>query len=270
MLQPFIISDTISYDIRLTMERAGDSIMKYLIGLYCVVFLLILSGCDEIEIDTPVEVKANDIVMANTENSQLSYNLPPPETKGAISVEEALASRRSRRNFQDKELSVEKLSQILWAAYGISEPGRGLRTAPSAGATYPLEIHVAVGKVAGVEPGVYRYDPHGHKIIRTVDRDIRGALSDAALSQTMVRDAPVTVIHTAIFERIAGYGDRGRERYVFMEIGHSAQNIYLQAETLGLGTCAIGAFMDDRVKDLLRLPADEEPLYLMPVGYTRN
>ena len=189
-------------------------------------------------------------------------------------MEKALANRRSRRNFQNKELSAEQLSQILWAAYGITRPSDnqalrgGLRTAPSAGALYPLEIYVVVGNVKGIEAGVYKYVSQEHKIVRTIDRDIRGELSAASLNQGMIKDAPVTVVYTAVFGRvIPRYGDRGRERYVFMEIGHSAQNIYLQAEVLGLGTCAVAAFTDSRVSELLRLPEEESPLYIMPVGY---
>jgi len=201
-------------------------------------------------------------------DSSGTYVLPSPDTSGSVSVEEALQNRRSRRNFQAKALSKEQLSQILWSAYGITEPGRGLRTTPSAGATYPLEIYVIIGNVTDIEAGVYKYNPLNHEITRIKNGDIRSELSAAALRQTMVADAPITVVYAAVFSRIEErYGERGRERYVFMEIGHSAQNVYLQAEALGLGTCAIGAFSDDTVKQLLNLPADEVPLYLLPVGH---
>jgi len=200
------------------------------------------------------------------ENSQYTYELPPPQVDGNTSVEKALVQRRSRRDFQDKALSSQKLSQILWAAYGVSSPS-GLRTAPSAGALYPLEIYAVVGNVEGIEPGVYRYIPDEHKIVRLVDRDIRNELSEAALGQSMVADAPVTLVFSAVYERTTSrYGERGFS-YVHMEVGHSAQNVYLQAEALGLGTCAIGAYYVDDVKLLLDLPENEEPLYLMPLGY---
>ena len=207
--------------------------------------------------------------LIKTENSPLTYTLPPPRTTGSISVEQALASRRSQRNFVDRELSAEQLSQILWAAYGITETRRGLRTTPSAGALFPMEIYVVIGRVQGIEPGVYRYDPREHRITRTINRDLRAELAAAALGQTMIRDAPITVVHTAVFRRMTGrYGERGI-RYTWIEVGHSAQNIYLQAEALGLGTCAVGAFNDRRVSELLQLPSEEEPLYLMPVGFFR-
>ncbi|MCL2484962.1 MAG: SagB/ThcOx family dehydrogenase [Endomicrobia bacterium] len=242
--------------------------MKHLSGKICFLglsILIALSGCSSETQATQKEAKM--------ENSQLIYTLPAPKTEGNVSVEKALANRRSQRQFQNKALSAEQLSQILWSAYGITNPINnpalrgGLRTAPSAGALYPLEIYVAVGNVAGIEAGLYKYISQENKIIRTIDRDVRRELSAAALNQGMIREAPVTVIYTALFGRLTErYGDRS-ERYAFMEAGHSAQNIYLQAEALGLGTCAVGAFQDDRVSGLLRLPKEERPLYLMPVGY---
>ena len=239
--------------------------MKHLLKtnwILCVVLLLATSGC------------GNTASASESNSDALTYILPAPRLDSNVSVESALANRRSRRNFQDKPLSVEQLSQMLWAAYGITQPmphsalRGGLRTTPSAGASFPLEIYVVIGNVTGIEPGVYWYDSENHKIIRTIDRDVRAELRNAALGQAMLRDAPVTIVFTAVYERItARYGERGRLRYVYMEIGHSAQNVYLQAEALGLGTCAIAAFHDDRVSALLQLPADEAPLYLMPVGY---
>ena len=194
--------------------------------------------------------------------------VPSPKTCGNMSVEEALASRRSHRNFQDDAISADHLMQILWAAYGITSPG-GLRTTPSAGALYPLEIYAVIGNVEGIEPGVYRYIADGHTLVRTVDSDVRRKLCEAALNQKMVAKAPASVFFSAIFDRTTKrYGERG-VKYVYMEIGHSAQNVYLQAEALGLGTCAIGAFTDSVVKKILNLPAKEEPLYLMPIGYCK-
>jgi len=221
--------------------------------------------------NTPAEESES---LTRMEESLVTHYLPAPHTTGSVSVEEALASRRSRRDFADKALTAEQLSQMLWAAYGITSPipGQpglrgGLRTAPSAGATYPLEIYAIIGNVEGIEPGVYRYLSDQHAIKRIVDGDIRQALSEAALGQRMVAQAPASVFFSAIFERTTErYGERG-VNYVYMEIGHSAQNAYLQAEALGLGTCAIGAFVDKSVRGLLNLPDNEEPLYLMPFGH---
>ena len=205
------------------------------------------------------------------ENTQLTYILPPPATDGSVSVEKALMNRRSRRHFKSSAITKAQLSQILWAAYGIADPasdfGR-LRTAPSAGASYPLEIYVVAGNVSEIEPGVYHYVSAEHKITRTIAKDVRRELCQAALGQKMVEDAPATVIYCAVFERITNrYGSRGLERYVCMDVGHSGQNVYLQAEALGLATCAIGAFLDKKVSRVLQLSRVEEPLYLMPVGY---
>jgi len=205
------------------------------------------------------------------------YVLPMPVLDGEMSLERALSNRRSRRDFTDETLTQRELSQILWAAYGVTQPmpnhpalRGGLRTAPSAGAMYPFEIYVVVGNVEGIEAGVYRYDSEGHRLLRTIIGDLREELDSASWNQGMVKDAAATVVYTAVFSRMTGrYGARGRERYVCMDLGHSAQNIYLIVEALGLGTCAIGAFQDESVSRVLRLPYEEEPLYLMPVGRVR-
>ena len=214
-----------------------------------------------------------EILPSNTD-SQSVYVLPPPVTEGSISVEEALTSRRSRRDFMDRAISIEQVSQILWAAYGITYPRPdapglrgGLRTTPSAGATFPLEVYLVVGNVEGLAPGVYRYVSEEHKLVRVIDGDVRSELSAAALGQRMVAEAPASIFYSAVFYRITGrYGERGI-MYAYIELGHSAQNVYLQVEALGLGTVAIGAFIDDRVRQVLSLPNNEEPLYIMPIGY---
>jgi len=214
----------------------------------------------------------NHETTANPPPPQPYYSLPPPVLYGDMSVEEALYNRRSRRNFVDTPLSMEQLSQLLWAAYGITlplpnGPRGGLRTTPSAGASFPLEVYVVVGNVHGLSPGIFLYNSEEHTLIRLSYDDVRQELSDIALGQRMVADAPVTIFYTSFMYRITGrYGDRGI-RYAYMELGHSAQNVYLQAEALGLGTVAIGAFDDGRIRALFGLHQGEEPLYLMPVGY---
>jgi SagB-type dehydrogenase family enzyme len=234
--------------------------MKY--GLFCLLLFIVFPIC----INQTSANAANNNIVTRTGAQQMTYILPAPKTDGEISVEKALSNRRSRRDFQNKALSTDQLSQILWASYGISSP-RGLRTAPSAGARYPLEIYAIIGNVEGIEPGVYRYIPSEHKIVRTIDKDVRKELSEAALGQNMVAVAPASVFYSAVFNRTtATYGERGL-RYVYMDLGHSAQNIYLQVEALHLGTCAIGAFTDKMIRQVLELPANEEPLYLMPIGY---
>jgi len=256
---------------------------RFRVCLFLPVFAIVFSACfdsnglydNEANIETMSEFvhAINASVMNIIDGPQLTYILPAPRTDGTVSVETALANRRSQRNFQDRAISAEQLSQILWAAYGITLPSArpqlrgGFRTTPSAGALFPLEVFAIVGNVEGIEPGVYRYIPDGHKIVRIVDRDVRNELMIAALGQRMVGAAPVSVFYSAVFSRSTGrYGERGI-RYVYIELGHSAQNVYLQAEALGLGTVAVGAFIDTRVSQILGLPANETPLYIMPIGY---
>lgn len=197
-------------------------------------------------------------------------NLPTPQKSGGRSIEEVLAARRSVREYADMPLTPRRpladLSQLLWAAQGVTDEPRGFRTAPSAGALYPLEVYVAVGEVTDLPAGVYRYLPAEHQLERIVEGDVRRDLSGAALNQSAVEDAAAVIAIAGVYERTTGkYGERG-VRYVYMEAGHAAQNIYLQAASLGLGTVTIGAFHDDEVKRVLGMNEDERPFYLMPVG----
>ncbi|MBP1449253.1 MAG: SagB/ThcOx family dehydrogenase [Thermoproteus sp.] len=190
-----------------------------------------------------------------------------------MSVEEAIARRRSVREYLGEPLRLEELAQILWAAYGISEVRHGLRTAPSAGALYPLEVYAAVGE-GGVEAGggslqagVYRYLPRRHAMALVKRGDVRRELYEAALEQPWVLKAPVSLVVTAVYERTGRvYGERGVVRYVHMDLGHLGQNVYLQATALGLGTVAVGAFHDEAVREAIGAPPEEVPLYIMPVG----
>lgn len=192
--------------------------------------------------------------------------LPPPRNYGDVSLESVISTRRSRRNYHTRAIELRIAGQILWASYGSN---KARRTSPSAGALYPLTIYLVAGNVDDISAGLYRYDPEEHTLYLRHNRDIRTALCDAAFHQKMLQDAPASLVYTTVFDRVSQrYGDRGINRYIPMDIGHSAQNVYLQAEALGLGTCAIGAFDDDRVQSVLELPAEEHPLYMMPVGYT--
>lgn len=193
-------------------------------------------------------------------------DLPRPETDGPLSVEQALNSRRSIRSYSSKHLRLEDASQLLWSAQGITGQA-GFRSAPSAGATFPLEVYLVSGSVEEIEPGIYRYKPNGHTLTLVKEGNFLSQLASAALGQQWVRQAPANIIITAFYERTTGrYGDRGI-RYVHMEAGHAGQNVYLQAESLNIGTVVIGAFSDGMVRDLLELPSGETPLYILPVGY---
>ncbi|MFP4325823.1 MAG: SagB/ThcOx family dehydrogenase [Desulfonatronovibrio sp.] len=206
------------------------------------------------------------IMNHGTARAGQEISLPEPVTDGEKSVEKAIAQRRSVRGYSGEALALNQVSQILWAAQGISDTRGRFRTAPSAGATYPLEIFLASGRVNGLESGVFRYKPQNHSLDRIMDSDQRDALYAQALQQSAVKDAPAVIIIGGIFERTTGkYGARG-ERYVYMEAGHAGQNIYLQATSLGLGTVAIGAFDDSGVRKALSLPAEVTPFYLMPLG----
>lgn len=203
-----------------------------------------------------------------------SYKLIPPSYKSNISLEETLFRRRSRRRFINAPILLKELSQLLWAAYGINESRRNtlavrprLKTSPSAGGCYPLEVYTVIENVDQVESGFYKYIASNHSIEEWLSGELRKDLSSAAYNQEFIRDAAINIVFTAIYERnTRRYGQRGRDRYVCMDLGHAGQNVYLQAEALGLGTCAVGAFNDERVHSVLQLPYEEVPLYIMPVG----
>jgi len=201
----------------------------------------------------------------STKNNHETIVLPAPNYESITSVEQALLKRRSVREFKNESLTLGQISQLLWAAQGITDSS-GKRTAPSAGALYPLEIYVVAGNVSGLSSGIYKYKPTKHELLKISDGDIRKQLSAASLGQTSVKDGAITIVMAAVYERTTSkYGDRGI-RYVHMETGHAAQNIYLQAESLRLGTVVTGAFDDVEVKTLLDMPKNEEPLYIIPVG----
>ena len=191
--------------------------------------------------------------------------LPKPKYDSNTSVEKALRERRSIRKYKDEALTLAEVSQLLWAAQGITDP-RGLRTAPSAGALYPLEVYVVIGNVEGLTKGVYKYKPHGHELVKVRSGDVRDELSVAALGQPWVKEGSIVIVFSAVYERTTQkYGNRGI-RYVHIEVGHAAQNVYLQAVSLNLGTVVVGAFRDDEVRKILNVLDEEHPLCIMPVG----
>jgi len=196
---------------------------------------------------------------------EIAITLPEPQYDSNVSLEQSLFQRRSTRSYTGEPLTLQEVSQLLWAAQGITDP-RGFRTAPSAGALYPLEVYVVAGDVENLTSGVYRYEPARHGLIKVMDGDIRTDLSVAALAQSCVSEGAAVFVFTAVYQRTTfKYGERGT-RYVHIEVGHAGQNIYLQATALGLGTVAIGAFHDESVRAALRLDKSYRPLYIMPVG----
>lgn len=187
-------------------------------------------------------------------------SLPAPSLDGEASLEWALLERRSIRDYTAETLDLTELSQLLWAAQGITSDA-GQRTAPSAGALYPLVTYVVTSEAW------YRYLPPDHELEHLGEGDMRGALAEAALGQEAVGSAAAVFVITGVYARTAGkYGDRA-ERYVHLEAGHAAQNLLLQAVAGGLGAVPIGAFRDAEVQTVLSLPPDHQPLYLLPVGH---
>ncbi len=243
------------------------TIILSIIGVILVYFHLVL-GYDIIKYVSEVkEYEKSQEEVRVLGNGSIIY-LPLPLFESNVSLEESILHRRSIREYLDKPLTLQQLSQLLWAAQGITETRWGFRASPSAGATYPLEIYVVIGEngVEGLNAGVYNYKPHSHSLVLVKEGDIREELYEACLNQEWVRDAPVVFVIAADYERTTRiYGERGI-RYVHMEVGHVGQNIYLEATALGLGTVAVGAFYDDDVRKIIGAPENHHPLYVMPVG----
>lgn len=196
-------------------------------------------------------------------NTSDSIRLAAPSAQDRQALTEVLGARRSVREFTSQPLTDPELSQLVWAAQGITSP-EGFRTAPSAGALYPLELYVLTSR------GLFQYDPARHELQQRGAEDLREPLCRAALSQESVREAPAVFVITAVYARTAvKYGQARAQRYVHMEAGHAAQNLLLQATAMGLGAVPLGAFQDEQVSRILQLPTDEAPLYLIPVGHPR-
>jgi SagB-type dehydrogenase family enzyme len=230
-----------------------ESILISAAFLSVTAIILLLTGAISLEVPFSKEKKVGTI------------KLPDPVLKGSVSVEEAISKRRSIREYKDEPLRLEELGQLLWAAQGITSP-KGFRTAPSAGATYPLEIYVSVKErgVIGLPAGIYHYDPFDHSLTLIKEGDHSLEIYRASLNQEWIKEAPICIIIAADFSRTTSrYGARG-ERYVYMEAGHVGQNIYLQATALDLGTVAVGAFYDDQLRSIIG--CEEAPIYIFPVG----
>lgn len=194
-----------------------------------------------------------------------TITLPAPTTDGPVSLEQCLFTRRCHRTFAESPLGLQEVAQLAWSAQGITSDMEQ-RTAPSAGALYPLELLIIAGNVRDLAAGVYRYLPRHHALALLAPGDIRPDLAETGLGQGAIRQAPASFAISAVPAiTTRKYGNRG-ERYVLMEVGHAAQNLCLQATALGLGTVMIGAFHDGRLREVLGLAPDEEPLYILPVG----
>lgn len=228
---------------------------NYLLGLALILLTFAFACAPSANTPTPTPPSDQESII----------ELPEPRYDSDVSLEQSLLQRRSIRSYTGESLTLPEVAQLLWAAQGVTDP-TGFRTAPSAGALYPLELYVVAGDVQDLSPGVYRYEPDEHQLVRTMEGDKRVELADAALGQRFVGEGAIVIVFTAIYERTTGkYGDRGIQ-YVHMEAGHAAQNLCLQATAMDLGVVTVGAFYDEEIAELLILPGDEQPLYVIPVG----
>jgi SagB-type dehydrogenase family enzyme len=227
----------------------NNMVMRWILTLWIGLTVIMMASCG-------AQATAS---LSPTPPGPLAVQLPAPQEHGEMSLEEAIAGRRSLRTFASRTLTREELSQLLWAAQGLTDP-RGFRAAPSAGALYPLELYVV-----SVD-GFYHYLPQSHELEILDTQDLRSQVWEVGLKQNALRDAPAVFVITAVYRRTAEkYGERAT-RYVHLEAGHAAQNLLLQAVTLGLGGVPIGAFHDEPLQAALSLPEDHAPLYLLAVG----
>jgi SagB-type dehydrogenase family enzyme len=199
--------------------------------------------------------------MKSSSETGATMELPPPSVTGAMPVEQAVARRRSVRQFTDKPLTSRQISQLCWSGQGITAPAGALRAAPSAGALYPIELFVATAE------GVAHYRPANHALTARLADDVRGRIQRASLNQEMIGQAPATFVIAAVVDRVAAEYGRWAEQYTLIEVGHVAQNMLLQAVALNLAGVPVGAFDDKKVAGILKLPRDHRVYYLLPIGH---
>ena len=197
--------------------------------------------------------------IAQGKGSGEPFKLPPPRYESEVSVEKALLERRSIRSYKEEPLTLNDLSQILWAAQGITEPKKGLRTAPSPRAQFLIEVYVLPGNVTNLPPGAYKYQTQGHELVKIADGDKKAELFKA-VGQASIKNAPAVLVFSGLSEKTQ------RPAWMYLEAGHAAQNVYLQAVSLKMGGVVIGGFKDEDVRKVLSLLEKEQPLYIMPIG----
>lgn len=197
-----------------------------------------------------------------------TVKLPKPETQGALPLNDIILMRRSTRKFKNTPISLQDLSQLLWSGQGITGDQDFFRTVPSAGACHPLNLYVLVGSngVSGLGEGFYKYSNVKHELLKISDEDLRPKLVEFAHNQKYLLDASINLFISGDYSKSQKrYEERGI-RYTHIDLGHCAQNIHLEVESLGLGCVMVGAFEDEKIKEILNLPENESPLYIIPVG----
>jgi SagB-type dehydrogenase family enzyme len=193
-----------------------------------------------------------------------NIKLPAPRSDGGMPLEAAMAKRRSVREFKPESISIRELSQLLWAAQGVTGP-KGQRTAPSAMAKYPLSIYIVPARVDGLAPGLYRYKADGHEL-ETVGPDKRAAVLETVPKQTALQQAAVVFIVAMNYQKSAQNVTEQTRRYVHMETGLAAQNLLLEAVALKLGSVVVGGINAEAVRKAANLPEAEEVMCALPVG----
>jgi SagB-type dehydrogenase family enzyme len=230
----------------------------------------LLSACESLQ-PRPAEEEPVETIDGVTGEADPAVTTPvtlhPEDVGEDVTLTEALTGRKSTRNYDTIPLALADLTELLWAAQGdgTDAVATATRTAPSAGATHPLELFVVAGEVEGLAAGVYHYQFLAQELVLQTEGDIRKELAQAALGQEMIARAPAVIIIAAEFQRTTQrYGARG-DTYVYMESGGVAQNIALQAAALGIGNVVVGAFHDEEIARVLQI--DTVPLLIIPVGY---
>ena len=203
-----------------------------------------------------------------TQTIKLSFEFP----KNTFQIIKILKNRKSDRFFSNKPITLNELAFLLWASTGVQRKIKNyeFRTVPSAGALYPIETYLIANNVNGLEKGLYHYNIESHFLEKLKNKDLSQELAHGALEQKMCINAPVVIIWTAVFQRTKWkYGQRAY-RYVYLDVGHIAQNLALSATCVGLGSCQIGAFFDDEINQILDIDGfDESVIYMSVVGYPK-
>jgi SagB-type dehydrogenase family enzyme len=234
-----------------------------LISISLLILVLLVPACtspvaSNAAVSSPPKAVENGA--AASQGTQTAVKLPDPRLKSDVSLEEALSNRRSIRSYSGAPLTLGEVSQLLWAGQGITD-SKGGRTAPSAVASYPLTLYLVAGKVEGLDPGIYAYQPAGHELAKVKDGDLREALG----SQNTIKTGAIDIVIAANYDKVKRFGDNG-QKWVYLEGGHVAQNICLEATVLNLGTVTVGGFTEDQVKNAIGLTGNTGILYVLPVG----